>query len=216
MLQVYKDPIMSGYLLLALLWAAYCAVHSALISISVTSWLKAMLASRYRFYRLFFNIFSIVTLIPLVMYSHSARFNSEPLFTWSGHWWMLRYFLVSLCVVLVLAGARHYSMLQFLGIHQIRNESIRTGMTGSGDLDDRGVLGIVRHPWYVTVFILLWTGDLNAAATTVNLVLSAYLIVGTLLEERKLVIEFGEEYRRYQGRVSMFIPVKWLTARRTR
>jgi hypothetical protein len=44
-------------------------------------------------------------------------------------------------------------------------------------------------------------------------VLSAYLVVGTLLEERKLVIEFGEESRRYQSRVSMFIPVKWLTAR---
>jgi len=113
------------------------------------------------------------------------------------------------------AGARHYSMLQFLGIQQIRKESARSAMTASGDLDDTGVLGLVRHPWYVAVFILLWTSDLNGAAITVNLVLSAYLIVGTLLEERKLVIEFGEEYRRYQDRVSMFIPLKWLTNRRT-
>jgi methanethiol S-methyltransferase len=207
--------MMFDYLLLALLWTAYCVVHSSLISISVTRWLMLGLASGYRFYRLFFNLFSIVTLVALIMYSHSARFNSEPLFTWGGRWQILRYFLVGLAVVLVVTGARHYSMLQFLGIHQIRQQSVGGAMTGSGDFDDRGVLGIVRHPWYVAVFILLWTSDLNAAAITVNLVLSAYLVVGTLLEERKLVIEFGEEYRRYQGRVSMFIPVKWLTARRT-
>jgi hypothetical protein len=47
----------ADYMLLALLWIAYCAVHSALISIPVTNWFKEMLADRYRFYRLFFNVF---------------------------------------------------------------------------------------------------------------------------------------------------------------
>jgi beta-lactamase class D len=47
----------------------------------------------------------------------------------------------------------------------------------------------------------------------VNLVLSAYLVIGTLLEERKLMLEFGKEYRDYQGRVSMFLPIKWLNPR---
>ncbi len=204
----------SRYLLLALVWAAYCAAHSALISISVTNWFKKVLGSGYRFYRLSFNIFSTITLIPLVMYSNSARFRSEPLFAWSGHWRILQYCLVGSAAALFVAGARHYSMLQFLGIQQIRKESARSAMTGSGDFDATGVLGVIRHPWYVAVFVLLWTGELNMAAITTNLVLSAYLIVGTLLEERKLVIEFGEEYKRYQERVSMFIPLKWLTARR--
>ncbi len=201
---------MSDYLLLALLWAAYCAVHSLLISIPVTSWLRKVLGSRYRFWRLFFNIFSIVTLVPVVLYSRSARSHSETLFAWSGYWRILRYCLVGLGVALVVGGARHYSLLQFLGIQQIRKESARSAMTGSGDFDDTGVLGWVRHPWYVAVFIFLWASDLDLATITVNLVLSAYLIVGTLLEERKLVIEFGEEYRRYKDRVSMFIPLKWL------
>jgi protein-S-isoprenylcysteine O-methyltransferase Ste14 len=206
----------SACLFLALLWAVYCAVHSALISIPVTSWFKAALAGKYRFYRLFFNVFSLATLIPLVMYSHSAVFSSEPLFAWRGYWGIARYALAGLGVVLFVAGARHYSLPQFLGIQQIRREPPRGGMTGSGDFDDTGVLGLVRHPWYVAVFVLLWTSDLNAASITVNLVLSAYLIVGTLLEERKLTVEFGEEYRSYQARVSMFIPLKWLTAGRRR
>jgi protein-S-isoprenylcysteine O-methyltransferase Ste14 len=208
--------MMSDYVLLAFLWAAYCCVHSALISMSLTTWLRKVLAGGYRFYRLLFNLFSIITLIPLVMYSHSARFQSEPLFVWDGYWRIARYLLISVAVALVVAGARHYSMLQFLGIQQIRTVSTHSALTGSGAFDSTGVLALTRHPWYVAVFSLLWAGDLNAAAITVNVILSAYLVVGTLLEEHKLVIEFGDEYRKYQNRVSMFFPLKWLTGRQPR
>jgi protein-S-isoprenylcysteine O-methyltransferase Ste14 len=38
-------------------------------------------------------------------------------------------------------------------------------------------------------------------------------VIGTILEERKLVREFGEPYREYQRNVSMFFPYKWLKAR---
>jgi methanethiol S-methyltransferase len=206
---------MSDYLLLAFLWAAYCTVHSALISTPVTGRLRTALGGRYRFWRLIFNVFSVVTLVPLVLYSQSARFQSETLFAWSGYWRIPRYCLAGLGVALAVAGARHYSMLQFLGIQQIRKEPAGGAMTGSGDFDDRGVLGLMRHPWYVAVFLLLWTGELNGAAIVGNLVLSAYLVVGTILEERKLVMEFGEEYRRYQARVPMFIPLNWLTGKRS-
>jgi len=86
-------------------------------------------------------------------------------------------------------------------------------MTESGEFDSSGVLGIVRHPWYLAVFILLWSGDLSLAGLIINLVLSAYLLIGTFLEERKLVLEFGEKYRAYQRQVSMLIPLKWLRSR---
>ncbi|MBZ5500305.1 MAG: hypothetical protein LAP85_28255 [Acidobacteriia bacterium] len=201
------------YVLLGILWALYCGIHSALISISVTRWSKAALADGYRYYRLLFNVFSLATLVPLIMYSNAARFSSPPLFDWGGYWQILRYSLVSLAIVLIVAGARHYSLLQFLGILQVRKGSKSSAMTGSGNLDQTGVLGIVRHPWYVAVFILLWASDLNKAAIIVNSVLSGYLFIGTLLEERKLVIEFGQQYKDYQDQVSMFFPLKWLTAR---
>ena len=43
-----------------------------------------------------------------------------------------------------------------------------------------------------------------------NGVLSVYLVVGTILEERKLVLEYGQVYRQYQHEVSMFVPWRWL------
>lgn len=80
-------------------------------------------------------------------------------------------------------------------------------MTDTGDIDTTGILGITRHPWYVAVFLLLWASDLNLGILLVNAVLSGYLVIGTLLEERKLVLEFGDKYREYQQKVSMFFPL---------
>ena len=181
------------YIMLALLWIAYCVVHSALISITVTDFLKRALGDRYRFYRLFFNIFSVITLIPLLMYSHSARWKTELLFAWEGYMRIIQYGLMALGVILAITAARHYNMFQFLGIQQILKRRSGTAMTESGEFDSSGVLGIVRHPWYLAVFILLWARDLNLAGLIINMVLSAYLLIGTLLEERKLVLEFGEK-----------------------
>jgi methanethiol S-methyltransferase len=200
----------SDYLKLALWWAAYCAIHSWLISMSATRLFQRALGTGYRFFRLFFNIFSLSTLVLLVLYSNSPRFQSSILFAWSGNWRFLRYSLVLVAVVLIVSGALHYSMSQFIGLQQIRSNQPSGALTKSGDFDASGVLGIVRHPWYVAVFLLLWASELNIGAVIINIVLSAYLVIGTLLEERKLVCEFGDKYREYKDTVSMFIPFKWL------
>ncbi len=48
------------------------------------------------------------------------------------------------------------------------------------------------------------------AVLLTNPVLTAYLVIGTFLEERKLVVEFGDQYRQYQREVPMLFPVKWM------
>lgn len=201
------------YLILALLWIAYCIVHSVLISITVTDFLTRALGDQYRFYRLFFNIFSVTTVVPLLMYSDSARWKTEMLFAWEGYLRIIRYGLMALGFILAITAARHYNMFQFLGIQQILRRRSGTAITESGEFDSSGVLGIARHPWYLAVFILLWARDLNLAGLIINIILSIYLMIGTLLEERKLVLEFGEKYKAYQRQVSMFIPSKWLRSR---
>ena len=44
----------------------------------------------------------------------------------------------------------------------------------------------------------------------VNTVLTIYLVIGTILEEKKLIIELGDHYRDYIDRVSMLFPAKWV------
>jgi uncharacterized membrane protein len=56
------------YLYVVLGWVLWCTLHSALISTTVTEFAKKKLGSSFRFYRLFYNVVSLVTLIPLVYY----------------------------------------------------------------------------------------------------------------------------------------------------
>ena len=198
------------YLLLALAWAAYCTLHSAMISETATGFLKRRLGDSFRFYRLFFNSVAMLTLVPVLWFAHSLR--QDAFFRWEGAWLVRRYLLLACGIVLVVAGARHYSLGQFLGISQLRGTS-SGGMAAGGGIDASGVLGLVRHPWYTAVVLLLWAGDLDVATLVGNTVLTVYIVVGTLLEERKLVHEFGDAYRSYQERVSMFVPLKWARER---
>ena len=70
-----------------------------------------------------------------------------------------------------------------------------------------GALAYVRHPWYSSGLALLWTvGPITDANLPIRIILTLYLIIATLLEERKLVKELGEPYLRYQNQVPMLIP----------
>ena len=198
------------YLLLALAWTAYCTLHSAMISETATGFLKRRLGDCFRFYRLFFNSVATLTLIPVLWYSHSLR--QEAIFRWEGVWLVPQNLLLACGILLVVAGGIHYSLGQFIGLSQLRGAS-SGGMATGGGIDSSGVLGLVRHPWYTAVVLLLWAGDLDAAALVSNGVLTVYIVIGTLLEERKLLHEFGDAYRSYQGRVSMFVPLKWIRSR---
>jgi methanethiol S-methyltransferase len=198
------------YLLLVLVWTAYCALHSAMISETATGFLRRRLGDAFRFYRLFFNLVAIGLLIPLVSYSTSLR--QEAMFRWTGPWLAVRYALVAVGVLLFVSGGRHYSLRQFIGISQLRGTSTG-GLAAGGGIDSSGILGVIRHPWYTGLVLLLWAEDVDGTRLVTAGVLTVYIFVGTLLEERKLVHEFGDAYRRYQGRVSMFLPRKWLRSR---
>jgi protein-S-isoprenylcysteine O-methyltransferase Ste14 len=134
------------------------------------------------------------------------------IFRWEGLWLVPKYLLQACGILLFVAGGRHYSLGQCFGISQLRGAS-SGGLAPGGEIDSRGVLGLVRHPWYTAVVLLLWAGDLDMAALVGNGVLTLYIVVGTLLEERKLLHEYGDAYRDYQARVSMFLPLKWILSR---
>jgi protein-S-isoprenylcysteine O-methyltransferase Ste14 len=181
-----------------------------MISEAATGVLERRLGDSFRFYRLFFNAVAILTLIPVLWYAHSLR--QEPVLRWEGVWLVLPCLLLACGILLFVAGGRHYSLGRFVGISQLRGAS-SGGLAAGGGIDSSGVLGLVRHPWYTAVVLLLWAGDLDMAALIGNGVLTVYIAIGTLLEERKLVREFGDAYRSYQGRVSMFVPLKWIRSR---
>jgi hypothetical protein len=119
------------YVLLALVWMAYCTLHSAMISETATSFVKRRLGDGFRFYRLFFNSIAMLTLIPVLWYSRSLR--QDAIFRWDGVWLVPQYLLLACGILLVVAGGRHYSLGQFIGISQLRGTSSGGMATGGWD-----------------------------------------------------------------------------------
>jgi len=197
---------------IVLLWILWCTLHSTLIATPVKDYLKEKLGNWFRFYRLFFNAASLATLIPVLYYSLSS-IQRTPIFRWEGHLMIVKYLLLATSISLFVAGGRHYSLSQFLGIRQIKTGRANHTLSEYDTFDNSGILSAIRHPWYTASLMVIWARDISLSTLLINIVVSAYFVIGTILEERKLLLEFGENYREYQKSVSMFIPYKWLKAK---
>ena len=153
-----------------------------------------------------YNAVAVATVIPVVAYAWAVR--TEPLFAWEGGLRVVQSALLATALPFLLLGGLRYHMGQIVGWSQLRGEASGKGIAAGGGLDTGGVLGVVRHPMYFATALLLWARPLDVSAIIVNTILTMYLIVGTLLEERRLVEEFGEAYRAYQRNVPMLVPYK--------
>ena len=197
--------------LLAFFWLAYFCIHSALASLRV----KRCFALRYpenaRFYRIAFNLVSLVLLLPILW-----QMNRDPgpiWWTWHGWQAWLGNALALAAIAGFVVSLRHYDGKEFLGLRQMQTETGDFGNAAA--IEDREEFRIspfhryVRHPWYFFSLILIWTRDMNGAMLVSAVLLTLYFIVGSLLEERKLIARHGDAYRRYAQRVPGLIPLPW-------
>jgi len=56
--------------------------------------------------------------------------------------------MLAASVFFFVAGARQYDGLGFLGLRQLRSGSSCAGLSDTCALNTKGILGVVRHPWY--------------------------------------------------------------------
>ena len=99
-----------------------------------------------------------------------------------------------------------YDSLSFFGVRQILNFGRIKKINPSNQIKRNGLLGIMRHPMYFALIVYLWCQIHKMSDFVVNIVLTIYILIGTKLEEKKLVLEFGETYIKYQKEVPMLIP----------
>jgi methanethiol S-methyltransferase len=192
------------FFLISLIWTGYCSLHSYLISIRFTRQMKRILKSYYAFYRLFYVLISTVLLFPVFYYT--GQLESEVIITYHPPWSMVRdAFIICSLLIFLKAFIFDYDSLSFLGIRQIVNFGKKNAIQEEG-IKKSGLLGIVRHPMYSATILFLWCQTFRLSDIVANTVLTAYVIIGTMLEERKLVLEFGAPYVQYQKEVPMLIP----------
>jgi protein-S-isoprenylcysteine O-methyltransferase Ste14 len=79
----------------------------------------------------------------------------------------------------------------------------------SPDLVLRGPYFWIRHPLYFFMLVIIWSvPGANLDRLLFNLVWTFWIVIGSHLEEKDLVAEFGEKYRFYQKTVPMLFPWK--------
>lgn len=195
---------------LSLLWICWCVQHSVCIEPAVIAWVEKKKPGLMRYYRFLYNAFALCTLIPLLYLSQNVA--SESAFRWQGGWGIVRIILLCIAMLLYYAGAKRYDMMYFLGVRQIRSGEQHLLLSKEEDFIETGIFAVTRHPWYLATLIFIWSflPVYSVGHFVVAVILTSYLLIGTWLEERKILRSYGESYRRYRQHVSMFVPWKWL------
>jgi protein-S-isoprenylcysteine O-methyltransferase Ste14 len=180
-----------------MLWAA---IHSWLASDRVKEVVIRMLgAGVSRVYRLVYNVFSFLALVPIALLMHVLP--DHLLYRLEMPWAAWFVGGQALAVLFSLLALLQTDMLYFTGISQLLGRRISTGITTTG------FYRLVRHPLYLFGLLILWlTPIMTSNLLTVSAVLTIYLFIGARLEERRLVDEFGTAYEEYRLQTPMIVP----------
>lgn len=159
-----------------------------------------------RWYRFIYVLFSIVLLIPLIIiYTNTEnRYFFNP--GTPGKIFLSVLWLIGLYIGYL--ASKEYDNISFLGLRQIKDYFQKKVKENREfySLKTIGLLGIVRHPYYLSALILLWARPMYIKDLIVNTVFTIYFIIGALNEERKLVDIYKEEYVSYRKNVPMLMP----------
>jgi protein-S-isoprenylcysteine O-methyltransferase Ste14 len=191
---------MLGPILIFCSTLVYGAVHSLLASLRSKAAARKMFGpSTDHWYRLGFNFAAGITLLPVF---GLLAANIGPVLVvvpWPG-WAIL--LAIELAALLLMAYAfRHSDPAFFMGFGQLGNEP------STGVLATTGAYGIVRHPLYSTGLLILWCFPILTTGTLAfDAAITLYILIGSELEERRLIVQFGEEYLRYRKKVARLIP----------
>lgn len=189
-----------NHYILALAWIVYCVLHSVLAATRVKLRMEKWWGKGFRFYRIAYTIFSFVGLIAILLCQVSIHspllFYSNGIVLWSG-------------VVLAAIGSSLIMLNIFKYFMQLSGVRWLTQERPQAKLERKGFHRYVRHPLYFSTFLFIWALWLvypYLSLLIANIIITGYTLIGLQFEEKKLLSEFGEEYKTYRHEVPMIIP----------
>jgi len=157
------------------------------------------------YYRLTFNVLAIILSVPLL--AVMFLFPGEPLWQWRGVGFYLSSALALLALFGFYSSLQYYDLSEFWGTRQLKEKN--TSVHDQESFHISPLHRFVRHPWYFFSLVIIWTRDVSTVQLLVYLLVTAYFIIGSAMEEKKLISYHGEVYRKYQQKVAGIIPLPW-------
>ncbi len=191
--------------LLALSWAVYGALHSVLAGSALKRALQTRFPLHYRYYRLTYNLLAAILLIAPLWLLKS--YSGTLLWHWPTALGWVANSAAGLAVLGFAWSLRYYDNGEFLGTRQLRGTA--AGPYDQAPLKLSPLHRWVRHPWYFFGLVILWTREMNAALLVTAITLTLYLVIGSRLEESKLIATYGNAYRDYRNKVPGLLPLPW-------
>ena len=182
-------------------FAAWGIAHSLLASLALKDFFRKTLGDGLmRAYRLGYNLFSVLSLLPILWLMWTLP--NHTIYLIPAPWKYLMLAGQGVAAFLLLYGVLQTDTLSFVGLRQFVESDSK-----SGTLVTSGLYRFVRHPLYSAGLLFLW---LTTLMTVNQLVLyicaTIYIFIGAYFEERKLLREFGVVYAEYKAVTPMIIP----------
>lgn len=199
---------MTGFWITFIAVGIYGALHSLLASNWAKNGARRIFGSASdRWYRLTFNLLGVILFLPVLLVL--ALFPGTILYRLDMPWLVMAAGVQLLALVVLALGVTQTDALHFLGLRQLWQPDSDTPPR----LVVSGLYRWVRHPLYTAGLAFIWfTPLMSTSLLALNLGLTAYIFIGSLFEERRLLSEFGEAYADYQTRVPRIIPRPWKRA----
>ncbi|MFW5940684.1 MAG: methyltransferase family protein [Chloroflexota bacterium] len=195
-----------SFMILFIIWAV---AHSITAAAPFKRWVRRKVGGRAYdgFYRLFYNVVAVVTFVP-VLYVAATSVPHQVLWRVRGAWRWIFLFIQVVAFVALVFSLWQTDPLHFAGVRQAYRF-----LRGDEEVDPprpfirRGVYALVRHPLYLFSMLFIWFAPVVTLGTFLfNLIATVYFLLGAVHEERRLLREFGDTYRRYRDEVPSFIP----------
>jgi protein-S-isoprenylcysteine O-methyltransferase Ste14 len=189
-----------NHIILVLLWLLFGILHSVLAARWWKQRMQQWWGARYKYYHFSYSVFAAISLIGILVFQFTM--HSQLLYTAPVGVKLLLCLpaLAGLAIMLVVIRKYFFSLSGISVFYKKQPPVI---------LEQGGLHRYVRHPLYFGTLLFIWSlffiyPYLNNLLACI--VITGYTVFGAMLEEKKLVAEFGKKYVAYKKQVPMLIP----------
>jgi len=181
--------------------------HSILASSTVKQAMRRSFGERayHGLYRLFYNIVATISLSIIVIYIWL-----EGTVIWQAPDTLkpILLFLQTIGFIGVIISLLHIRAGEFLGITQLRHYMQGKPLPLPPEpLRATGLYRLVRHPLYLFALLIIWPIiTITDLYLVFAIITTAYFLIGSRFEEKRMIELYGDAYRQYQKRVPWMLP----------